>query len=131
MVETTNIKVIGFDEERPPMIQTRPCVDLIFQLDQEAPPEWCKCFPDVCGKTQYPIAIDPEVGLFIETWVRKPNEIEGMLASVKKFVAACNMAYDELLRKRRMVVQVDSPDVVVSPEQLALNHIVSQLSFDS
>lgn len=131
MAEATNIKIIGFDEERPPMMQTRPCVDLIFQLDQEAPPEWCKHFPDVCGKTSYPIVIDPEVGLFIETWVRKPNEIGAMLDSVKKFVAACNVSYDELLRQRRMVVHVDSPDAVLSPEQIALNDIVSNLNFDS
>jgi len=131
MAEATNIKIIGFDEERPPMIQTRPCVDLNFQLDQEAPPEWCKCFSDVCGKTRYPFSIDPEVGLFIETWVRKPAEIEAALVSVQKFVAACNVSYDEMQRRKRMVVHVDSPDVVLSPAQVALNDIVANLNFDA
>ena len=131
MVDATNIKIIGFDEERPPMIQVRPCVDLIFQLDQEAPAEWCKCFSDVCGKTRYPFVIDPEVGLFIETWVKKPGEIEAVVTAVQEFVAACNVSYDELLKRRRTVVQVDSPDVVLSPAQIALNEIVSKLNFNT
>jgi hypothetical protein len=119
MAEVTNIKIIGFDEERPPMIQTRPCVDLVFQLDQEAPPEWCKCFSEVTGKTRYPISINPEEGIFIETWVKKPEEIEGSLASVKKFVAATNVNYDDMQRRRRNVVHVYSPDVVLSTAQMA------------
>lgn len=126
----TNIKIIGFDEERPPTMQARPCIDLIFQLDQEAPAEWCKVFGNVSGGQRYNIKIDPEVGLFLETWVKAPGDISGSVDTMKSLVAESNVAYDALLNSRKDVVVTTTGEVVITPEQQALNSLVAGISFD-
>ena len=126
----TELKVIGFDQERPPKIQRRPCIDLYFRLNEEAPEEWCKCFMNIIGKQTYSIKIDPEVSEFVETWVRKTAEIENSLETVKRLVAKGNQAYQESLEAKRKQAAVVLPDEVISPEQLRLNDVVAGLVFD-
>lgn len=119
MAITSNIKITGFDEMRPPQIQRQPCIDLIFKLDQEAPRLWSEEFNSLIGKQTYSIKIDPKGGKFIETWVRKSTEVSDVFDLLKESVQKCNRAYER--RVNTVVATTDDVKVVVSPEQQELN----------
>ena len=126
----TNFHIVGLDETRPPAIQRMPCIDLFFELNEQAPKEWCDLFSSKIGKPRYPVKINPVDGLFVETWVRTSSEIESSLDSMKLMVAGCNAAYDELLIAKRKVVAVTDDGPVISAEQVSLNKVVAGLIFD-
>lgn len=131
-MEATNYKVVGLDASRPPVIQPRPCIDLIFELNEEAPRAWCEEFQAGVGKQPFSITIDPDVGLHIETWVRTPAQIEKALETVKSLVLQANEAYLLRLKRERQLVDADDDvDIVVSPEQSRLDAVVAGLNFDT
>lgn len=123
-------KVIGIDEDRPPAIQTRPCIDLFFQLNEAAPPGWCDEFQARVGKQPFSIKIDPEIGLHVETWCRTPDQIAKVLETVKSVVALTNDSYAQRLKAESKVVDTSDETVVISAEQLALNKLIEKLVFD-
>lgn len=126
----TDLKIIGLDEARPPMLQTRPCIDLMFELDEIAPPDWCKEFQIGVGKQRYSFKIDPEEGQFIETWVREPGEIEKSLELAKELVARGNDLYRALLKRQSGAPVEEDTVVTVTPEQKRLNDLVAKLNFE-
>ncbi len=130
MIEVLELKIIGLDPDRPPMLQRQPCIDLAFQLSDIAPADWCDEFQKGVGKQRYPIKIDPEAGEFVETWVRTPEEIEKALETVKELVQRGNVAYKEALYAKNNIVAPDEPVKEVSPAQLALDKVVAALNFD-
>ena len=131
-MEVTQYKVVGVDESRPPLIQPRPCIDLVFQLNEEAPRAWCEEFQAITGKQPFSITLDPEIGLHIETWVRKPEQVAQSLDNVKSLVALANEAYmKRLTRESQVVVSSDDSEVVISPAQKALNDVVAGLVFET
>ena len=89
----SDIRISGIDETRPPRILKEPYINLVFKLVHQAPEEWCKDFNRLVAKKKFPVKIDPAAGLFIETWVRKPEEIESALDGLKEAVGICNEAY--------------------------------------
>ena len=130
MPESASLSLIGFDPDRPPKIQRRPCIDLFFQLNEPACEDWCKCFLAGVGKQAYSVKIDPEIGEFVETWVRTPQEIERSLALAKDLVKKGNESYLHFLEEKRKKTAVALPEETISPEQEALNKVVAALSFD-
>ena len=129
-MQFTEYKIIGIDEARPPKIQRQPCIDLVFELNETAPEDWCKQFQVVVGKTRYPITIDPVEGLFVETWVRKASEIAASLELIKSFVAKGNDAYKAMVLRNSDAPVEEGVVVELTPEQKQLNEIVSGLYFD-
>lgn len=129
-MDIVSYKVIGMDEERPPLIQRRPCIDLYFELNEAAPKAWCEEFHASVGKQQFPIKIDQDIGLHVETWVRTPDQIAPLLATIKAIVQRSNEAYLKRLKAESQIIDTDDETVVLSPEQLALNQLVSQLVFE-
>ena len=127
---TTNFRIVGLDESRPPAIQRMPCIDLFFELNEQAPKEWCDLFSAKSGKPRYPVKINAEDGLFVETWVRNSSEIESSLEAIKAMVAGCNGAFDEMQAAQSKVVVVTEDGPEISPEQTALNQVVARLVFD-
>jgi len=127
---TTNFRIVGLDETRPPAIQRMPCIDLFFELNEQAPKEWCDLFSSKTGKPRYPVKINPVDGLFVETWVRNSSEIESSLDAMKVMVSECNGAFDKMQAARSNVVAVTEDGPEISPEQTALNQVVSRLVFD-
>ena len=126
----TDLTIIGIDETRPPMLQTRPCIDLNFELSDIASPDWCKEFQIGVGKQRYSFKIDPEEGKFIETWVREPGEIEKALELAQSLVARGNDLYRAML-KRQSGAPVETDTVVtITPAQQRLNDIVASLKFE-
>jgi hypothetical protein len=94
----SDIRIAGIDEKRPPRIRKEPYIDLCFRLTHKAPVDWCQDFTDLQSKMNYASKINTDECLFIETWVRKPEEIAGHLQSLKKAVAECNARYIEKIR---------------------------------
>lgn len=127
----SDIRIIGFDETRPPVLVKEPYINLYFKLSHKAPKQWCNDFNDLAanGKGRYPIKIDFNEGLIIETWVRQMSEIETALGGLKELVK--NSTYNYIARIRAKA-KSDMPQKgdVVSEEQARLNFIISELNFD-
>jgi hypothetical protein len=123
----SDIHIIGFDPTRPPLMQKQPYINLYFELAHKAPEDWCKSFNDMTAKKQFTTRIDPSKGLIIETWVRKPDEIEVVLEELKVTVRECNDAYIERVRRALSTRNVAADDD--EGEQGKLNRLVAGLDF--
>ncbi|MCB1646100.1 MAG: hypothetical protein KDI36_11640 [Pseudomonadales bacterium] len=131
MEDITQLHIIGLDPERPPQILNYPCIYLYFQLSQQAPKEWCENLNSLVAKWTFPVEIKPEEGVFIETWVRKPEEIARQLQKIQALIPEVTGNYEELLRKQAGIKEIPggSVEVYVSEAQRALNSIVAALKF--
>lgn len=128
----SDIKIIGIDEMRPPRIRKEPYINLYFKLSHKAPSAWCEDFNQVVAKNKYTTRIEPDEGLFIETWLRKPEEIEEMLEGLKKAVSASSDVF--IARMKAEALAAAASGGAVNPEdegeQGRLNHIIARLKFD-
>jgi len=126
----SDIKIMGIDEMRPPRIRKEPYIDLFFQLSHKAPADWCREFVDSQPNLEYEVKINPEDGLFIQTWVRTPEEIPGHLQTLKGLVAACNARYIENIEASARD-QLSDNEMLKNEEgpQGKLNRIVAGLDF--
>jgi hypothetical protein len=131
MQHINDLKIIGIDETRFPLIRKQPYIDLVFKLSHQAPADWCQDFNLLLSKHEYTTKIDAKAGLFIETWVRKMDEIEGFLEVLKKKITECNAAYiqkaNDLVLERTRVSESGKNE---SGEQQALNRVIASLKFD-
>jgi len=125
----SDIRISGIDEKRPPRIRKEPYIELFFQLIHQAPAEWCEDFNRRVSKLEYSTKIKPSAGLFIETWVRKPDEVEKWLNALKKVISTCNQEYVARIEARKNTAAAN--DVSMDDgEQGRLNSIVAGLNFD-
>jgi hypothetical protein len=126
----SDIKIIGIDEMRPPRIRKEPYINLFFKLIHKVPKDWCEHFNHLVAKSNYPVKIEASIGLFIETWVRKPEEIESTLDGLKKAITVCNQEYiARVLAEANAAADMgDSP--ADEGEQGALNRIIAGLNYD-
>jgi hypothetical protein len=127
----SDIKISGIDEMRPPRIRKEPYINLFFKLIHKAPKEWCEDFNHLVAKREYPIKIEPSAGLFIETWVRKPEEIEKALDGLKKAVSQCNEKYIARVTAEANVAANSGDILEAGGEQGRLNQIIAGLNFDN
>ncbi|MGB5517847.1 MAG: hypothetical protein WBO73_05225 [Gammaproteobacteria bacterium] len=126
----SDIKIIGIDEMRPPRIRKEPYINLFFKLHHKAPKDWCEEFNHLVAKRQYPIKIEPAGGQFIETWVRKPDEIEHALDGLKEAVRQCNQEYiARILAEANATAEMDD-NPTDTGEQGNLNRIVAGLNYE-
>lgn len=126
----SDIRISGIDEMRPPRIRKEPYINLYFKLIHKAPKDWCEDFNHLVAKREYPIKIEPSTGLFIETWVRKPEEIEKALDGLKKAVSQCNETYiARILAEANAAANTDDIQQA-GGEQGRLNQIIAGLNFD-
>ncbi|MDT8403408.1 hypothetical protein [Sulfuriflexus sp.] len=126
----SDIKISGIDETRPPRIRKEPYINLFFKLIHQAPKDWCEDFNRLVLKGEYPIKIDPSKGLCIETWVRKPEEIEKALEGLKVAVDSCNNAYIARIQAMANTAADVGDNSEESGEQGNLNRIVAGLNFE-
>jgi hypothetical protein len=90
-----DIKIIGIDERRPPIIRKEPYIDIFFKLSHQAPADWCADFNAMLAKHPTAPRIKEKEGLYIEGWVRKPDDIAAFLEQLKSKVAECTRQYIE------------------------------------
>jgi len=127
----SDIKIIGVDETRPPIIRKEPYIDIYFKLSHQAPIEWCKDFNALLSKHPTAPKIKEKEGLFIEAWVRTPDEIVALVARLKETVTECSRLYVERIEQLRR--NADSENALLSQqdtgEQGRLNKIIAALDF--
>ncbi len=128
----SDIRIIGLDENRPPLIQKAPYIDLFFKLTHQAPKEWCDDFNQLVSKKKYSAKISPAAGLFIDAWVRTPEEIKSLLDDLKKTIDSCSEEY--IANINAAIKAASNTSSSSKPgdegEQGHLNRIVAALDFD-
>ena len=127
----SDLKIIGIDEMRPPRIRKEPYIDIFFKLSHQAPADWCRNLNDLLAKESGNFKIKEKEGMFIESWVRTPDEIIDLLALLKLNVAECTRQYIERIALARQNAG-DSGAMLAqeSGEQGRLNEIIAALVFD-
>jgi len=127
----SDIRITGIDETRPPRIRKAPYIDLYFRLSHKPPKAWCEDYNRLLEKRKQPININPDEGLFIETWVRKPDELPDLVNLLKNTVAACNEQYIARIQAESLAAAAKSGIKLGDEgEQGRLNRIIAELSFD-
>lgn len=127
----SDIKIIGIDERRPPKIRKEPYIDIAFKLSHQAPADWCSDFNTLLSKHPTTPKIKESDGLYIEAWVRSPDEIVSLLETLKAKVAECSRQYIE--RIKLATLTADDDDTALAQEtgeQGRLNRIIVALEFD-
>lgn len=127
----SDIKITGMDEQRLPKILKEPYINLFFKLSHKAPKLWCEDFNMLIGKRKYPVKINPSAGLFIETWVRLPAEINATLDDIKKVITACNDGYIARIEAEARAVSKANADSknAAGVAQAELDSIIEALDF--
>jgi len=128
----SDIKIVALDAKRPPVVRKAPYIDLFFELSHKAPKVWCEDFNGLLSKYKFPAKVQPDPGLFIETWVRTPDDVAPHLEHLKLEVAECNERYIENVRLAQG--RKDGENAATAQgtgEQGRLNRIVAGLLFDS
>lgn len=126
----SDLKIIGVDENRPPTLRKEPYIELYFKLNHEAPKEWIRDFNELTANGQYPVKIKPEEGLFIETWVRKPEEIEAAFNAITNAFHTCIENFIARVAARMNADKASLNDKKLSDAQIALNKIIENLKFE-
>lgn len=126
----SDICIIGIDETRPPRIRKEPYIDIFFKLSHQAPADWCKDFNNLVSSSSSSAKIVEKEGLFIETWVRSPDDIIALLQYLKDTVMECTEKYIQRIElSAKNALQDNSLGNEVSGEQGRLNQIIASLEF--
>jgi len=128
----SDIRIIGIDDKRPPKILREPYIDLFFKLSHKSPADWCRDFNDLLAGHPFKPKIDEKEGLFINAWVRKPEEIVVLVDLLKKKVAECTRLYIERIEEsvRNAGDESAASALEETGEQGKLNKIIAGLDFD-
>jgi hypothetical protein len=131
MSDIKEIRIIGFDNDRPPRVRKEAYIDLYFQLSQKAPLDWCEDFNALGRKRNPSPKIDKNKGLHIETYVNNMNLIAQQLVSVKALLLECNQQYQQKIEEKARIQAASNASLQGQDgEQFKLNQIVDAISFD-
>ena len=131
MSDSKEIRIIGFDNDRPPRVRKEAYIDLYFQLSQKAPLDWCEDFNALGRKRNPSPKIDKNKGLHIETYVNNMNLIAQQLVSVKALLLECNQQYQQKIEEKARIQAASNASLQGQDgEQFKLNQIVDAISFD-
>jgi hypothetical protein len=123
----SDIKIVGIDEKRRPKILKEPYINLYFKLSHKAPPDWCLQFNRLFSHYKYSTKINEKEGLYVETWVRTPDEIAPLLLLLKTKVSQC---IDEYIEKINAATRGSVEQLEETGAQGDLNRIIEGLNFD-
>jgi hypothetical protein len=127
----SDLRIIGIDERRPPIVRKEPYIDIFFKLSHKAPADWCNDLNSLLHKHPTEPKIKEKEGLFIETWVKAPDEIVAFLTLLKDKVAECNRQYIERIELAARNAGVANESLAQEAgEQGRLNKIIAALEFD-
>ncbi|MGD8784045.1 MAG: hypothetical protein PVF28_03580 [Thioalkalispiraceae bacterium] len=127
----SDIKIIGVDKKRPPLIRNEPYIDLFFELSHQAPADWCRGFNELLEHHPSKPKILEKEGKYIEGWVRTPEEIVDFVELLKQTVTECSRQYiDRIELSARQASDASGSVEEASGEQGRLNRIISSLVFD-
>lgn len=127
----SDLKIIGIDERRPPIIRKEPYIDIFFKLSHKAPADWCNELNSMLHKHPTAPKIKEDEGLYIEAWVKAPDDIAGFLQLLKDKVADCNGQYIKRIEQATRNAGVANSSLAQETgEQGRLNKIIAALDFD-
>jgi len=129
----SDIKIIGIDEKRPPRILREPYIDLYFKLSHKPPLDWSRDFKELMAGHPSKAKVDEKSGLFINGWVRTPDEIASFLDLLKQKVEQCTREYIERIESSVRTAGENNESMVSEEtgEQGRLNKIIASLEFDT
>lgn len=128
----SDIKIIGIDEKRPPRIRKEPYIDIFFQLSHKAPVDWCQNFNALLSKHPGKPRIEEKEGLFIDSWVKTPDDIAPFLQLLKEKITECSNNYVERIEASIRNADKDNESVSeATGEQGRLNKIIASLVFEN
>jgi len=129
----SDIKIIGIDEKRPPKILREPYIDLYFKLSHKPPLDWSKEFKELMASHPSKAKVDEKNGLFINGWVRTPDEVESFLDLLKQKVDQCSREYIKRIESSVLSSDEDNSATAgeATGEQGRLNKIIAGLKFDT
>ncbi len=131
MEEICDIRIVGIDEKRPPIVRKEPYIDLFFRLSRQPPKAWCQEFNMLVKGMTPPVKIDVRTGIFIDAYVRSMDDIPAHFDNIKKKVNACNERYIENIRLQELAeAKANDSRLNAGDEQTRLNLIVAGLEFD-
>lgn len=131
MEDITTLKIIGMDESRPARLSDAPYIEIVFKLSEQAPHEWGQDFNLMFDKYKYSVIIDTSKGVFIETWVRKIEEIVEHFELIKTKIVACNELYLKKQAALNLKLLGDKKQITAAQgEQLRLNAVLAGLNYD-
>lgn len=126
----SDIRISGIDATRPPRIRKEPYINLYFKLSHKAPAKWCDDFNTLVSKGEYSAKIEPKEGVFIDTWVRKVDEVEPAFERLKAAVATCTLGYIARMEaEANAAVREGGGPLADDGEQGRLNRILADLKF--
>lgn len=128
----SDIKIIGIDETRPPMIRKEPYIDIFFKLSHQAPSDWCKDLNYLLTQqvSTANTTIAEKEGTFIKTWVRTAEEINTLLDQLKTTITECTRQYIERIQLAAQQSGIgETSQTLESSEQSKLNKILASLDF--
>ncbi|MEO5342021.1 MAG: hypothetical protein H7842_01570 [Gammaproteobacteria bacterium SHHR-1] len=131
MDSINNLKIIGLDPRRPPIVRKEPYIDLIFELSHPAPEDWCDDFNNLNRGATPTVMIKKNPGLFIETYVREMGHIPRQLELIKAKVKQCSAEYLEKIRLKAIEEAAKNGSLSgAGGEQGKLNAILAELDYD-
>lgn len=126
----SDIKIIGFDKERPPLVRKENYIDLFFQLSQQAPAEWCEQFNKLGHQLEPTVKINKSNGIIIETWIRDMNLIQVHLDKIKEKITLCTEQILQIIKQKELEALARNTSIQGQDgEQNKLNLIVTSLDY--
>ncbi len=129
MGNINDIKIKGLDPNRKPNLKNKKYVDVIFELNQKAPKDWCADLNLLLSRNKHNAKINPNEGAFVETWVRVINDIPDLLEIIKQNIVICNSNYIEQKRQEELAWQ-KSENTKSNSLSDELDRILENLNFD-
>ncbi len=124
-----NLKIKRLDPNRRPSLKNKKYIDVFYELTQKAPRDWCGDFNLLFSKSSLNAKINPDEGLYIETWVRDLTHIQNELDQIKELIKICNKNYiDQKLKEAAALQRVDS--IQGDSKSDALDKVLDLLNFD-
>jgi hypothetical protein len=124
-----NLKIKRLDPNRRPSLKNIKYIDVFYELSQKAPRDWCGDFNLLFSKSSLNVKINPEEGLYVETWVRDLMHIQNELDQIKEIIKTCNKNYIE--QKLKAAAALQRKDSVKGDDKNdALDKVLDLLNFD-
>jgi hypothetical protein len=128
----SDIRIVGIDSKRPPIIRKEPYIDVYFALSHKAPKNWCEDFNSLLAKQKFSATIRVDEGLYVETWVKSPDDIPANLELLKAKIAECNEQYIAKIAYSKGLRDAENSALGQEQgEQGRLNTILAGLDFDT
>ncbi len=129
MTGIENIKIKRLDPNRRPSLKNKKYIDVFYELSQKAPRDWCGDFNLLFSNSSLNVKINPDEGLYVETWVRDLTHIQNELDQIKNYIKDCNKSYiDQKLKEAAAAQRAES--IQGHSKSDALDKVLDLLNFD-